>query len=58
MIGAAEVRIWGETAGAVYWDNDRGFASFEFFPGFARNNWDLSPIHMPVTGWPSDAGSP
>jgi len=48
MVGTAEVRIWGETAGAVHWDNDRGFASFEFFPDFARNNWDLSPIHMPV----------
>src|SRR6056297_753589 len=44
----AFVHIWGERAGAVAWDDANGVASFEFDNAFKRNNWDLSPLKMPV----------
>jgi len=44
----AFVHIWGERAGAVAWDDATGVASFEFDNAFKRNNWDLSPLKMPV----------
>ena len=44
----AFVHIWGERAGAVAWDDAAGVASFEFDNAFKRNNWDLSPLKMPV----------
>src|SRR6056297_818751 len=44
----AFVHIWGERAGAVAWDDATGVASFEFDNAFKRNNWNLSPLKMPV----------
>lgn len=46
----AEVKIWGKLAGAVAWNEDDGYASFEFDPDFTRLGWDLSPLRMPVAG--------
>ena len=48
-IKVAEVHIWGELAGAVAWNEDSGFATFEYNPGFKKLNWELSPLKMPVT---------
>lgn len=45
----AEVKIWGKLVGAVAWDTDRGFATFEFDPGFKQSGWDLAPLKMPVS---------
>ncbi len=45
---AAEVRIWGELAGAVAWDESSGYATFEYDPQFRQLGWDLSPLKMPV----------
>jgi serine/threonine-protein kinase HipA len=45
----AEVKIWGKLVGAVAWDTDRGFATFEFDPGFKQLGWDLAPLKMPVS---------
>jgi len=45
----AEVKIWGELAGAVSWDEKRGLASFEYDPDFKKLNWDLAPLKMPVS---------
>jgi serine/threonine-protein kinase HipA len=44
----AEVRIWGELAGAVAWDDRTGVAGFEYNPEFKKLNWDLSPLKMPI----------
>lgn len=45
----AEVRIWGELAGAVSWNEKTGLASFEYDSDFKKLNWDLSPLKMPVS---------
>ncbi len=44
----AFVRIWGELAGAVAWDETRGIATFEYDKKFKSLGWDLSPLQMPV----------
>lgn len=48
MITTAFVYIWEQRVGAIYWNPDTGIASFEYDPAFSRNNWNLSPIKMPV----------
>ena len=45
----AFVNIWGELAGAVYWDENTGIASFEYDRQFADLGWDLAPIKMPLS---------
>lgn len=45
----AEVKIWGELAGAVAWDADRGIAAFEYDPKFKQLGWDLAPLKMSVS---------
>ncbi len=47
-MNVAEIKIWDELAGAIAWDEKRGFARFEFDPKFKKLNWDLSPIKMPI----------
>ncbi|MCA1757983.1 MAG: type II toxin-antitoxin system HipA family toxin [Bacteroidales bacterium] len=44
----AEVKIWGKLAGAVAWDEETGYATFEFDPDFRQLGWDLAPLEMPV----------
>lgn len=50
MVDVIKVTLWGEDVGALSWDSQRHFASFEYFPSFRSKNWDVSPIHMPVRG--------
>ncbi len=47
-MNSAFVKIWGELAGAVAWDEETGTASFEFDPGFGRKGWDIAPLQMPL----------
>ncbi|MCK5856910.1 MAG: type II toxin-antitoxin system HipA family toxin [Bacteroidales bacterium] len=47
-VKTAFVKIWGQTVGAVAWDEDQGLASFEYEPKFKSNNIDLAPIKMPI----------
>jgi serine/threonine-protein kinase HipA len=47
-MNAAELKIWGELAGAVSWNEKTGLASFEFDSDFKKLNWDLAPLKMPV----------
>lgn len=49
MITTAFVKIWGETVGAVAWNEVTGIASFEYEPKFAQSGRDLAPIKMPIT---------
>jgi serine/threonine-protein kinase HipA len=45
----ANVDIWGKFVGAVLWDQQSGIASFEYDPAFLRNNWNISPLSMPLS---------
>ncbi|MCP4689978.1 MAG: type II toxin-antitoxin system HipA family toxin, partial [Desulfobacterales bacterium] len=47
-VDAAYVRVWDMLVGAVAWDPDRQFASFEFEPSFLQKGLDLAPLRMPV----------
>jgi serine/threonine-protein kinase HipA len=47
-MNTAFVKIWGELAGAVAWDNSTGFATFEYDARFRERGWDLSPLQMPM----------
>jgi serine/threonine-protein kinase HipA len=44
----AEVKIWGTPVGAVAWDDESGYATFEYDPKFKQTGWDLSPLKMSV----------
>lgn len=46
----AEVKLWGRTIGAVSWDDDRGFANFEYDPAFIDSGRELAPLMMPLSG--------
>ncbi len=47
-VNSAFVKIWGQTVGAVVWDEDQGLARFEYAPSFKNKNIDLAPIKMPI----------
>jgi serine/threonine-protein kinase HipA len=49
MVDAAEVKIWGELAGAVRWDETQQLGYFQYGSKFIRRQWDLSPIKMPIS---------
>jgi serine/threonine-protein kinase HipA len=44
----AEVRLWGRRIGAVSWDDDRGFAHFEYDPAFILGGRQVAPLTMPL----------
>lgn len=48
MVDVAEVKIWGELAGAVRWDEEKKLASFQYEKKFLKNGYELSPIKMPL----------
>ena len=48
-MNVAEVKIWGELAGAVAWDEANRVATFEYNPGFKKPDRDLAPLKMPVS---------
>jgi serine/threonine-protein kinase HipA len=48
MVDVAEVKIWGDLAGAVRWDADNQVASFQYDPKFLAKGYDLSPLKMPI----------
>lgn len=48
MVDAAQVKIWGELAGAVRWDAEQQLGYFQFDPGFLQKGLDVSPIKMPI----------
>lgn len=48
MVDVAEVKIWGELAGAVRWDQEQQLGYFQYDPNFIQKGWDLSPIKMPI----------
>ena len=46
MVSIARVNIWNTFVGAVAWDDSRGYATFEYDPGFLKKGWDISPLTM------------
>lgn len=48
MVDVAEVKIWGELVGAVRWDTQNQWASFQYDTNFLKKGYDLSPIKMPI----------
>lgn len=48
MVDYAFVKIWNTLVGAVTWDSKRNLASFQFDKKFLNNNWNLSPLMMPI----------
>jgi len=49
MVDVAEVKIWGELAGAIRWDETQQLGSFQYTSSFLKKGWDLSPIKMPIS---------
>jgi serine/threonine-protein kinase HipA len=48
-VKTAFVKIWGQTVGAVAWDENQRLASFEYDPKFKEKLIDLAPVKMPIT---------
>ncbi len=48
MVKTAFVKLWGETVGAVAWDENQQMAFFEYDKKFLNKNLDVSPIKMPL----------
>ncbi len=48
MVDYAYVKIWGKLVGVVRWIAERNLASFQYDKSFLSNNWDLSPLKMPI----------
>lgn len=44
----ARVNIWNTFVGAVFWNAEKGYASFEYDPEFLKSNLNLSPLQMPL----------
>src|SRR5271168_2894157 len=47
-MNVATVTLWGSTIGAVSWDEDRGYSSFQYQPKFARSGIQVAPLMMPL----------
>ena len=50
MITTAYINIWNKRVGAIAWNENTGVATFEYQPSFFENEWDLSPLKMPMDG--------
>ena len=44
----AEAKMWGTTIGAVSWDDERGYAAFEYAPTFLPSGREVAPLTMPL----------
>ena len=48
MVDVIRITLWGQELGALSWNTEKKYASFEFFSDFLKNAWNVSPIHMPI----------
>ncbi|MGB5370240.1 MAG: type II toxin-antitoxin system HipA family toxin [Flavobacteriaceae bacterium] len=48
MVDVIKINLWGKELGALSWDTDLNFGSFEFFNDFLSQQLDVSPLHMPI----------
>jgi len=42
------IKLWNENVAAVAWDKEKEYAIMEFYDSFAKNNWDIAPLQMPI----------
>ena len=49
MVTTAEVYLWGELVGVVLWNEQSGYASFQYTPEFINKGIEVSPILMPLS---------
>ena len=42
----AEVRLWGELVGALAYDPESGYGTFEYAPGWREQGVEIAPLHM------------
>jgi len=49
MVNVALVKLWGQLVGAVAWQEEEGYASFEFDPSFLKQGLNLAPVTMPLS---------
>jgi serine/threonine-protein kinase HipA len=47
-VDTAYVKIWDDVVGAVAWEQNLEFATFEFDPRFVSKGLDLAPLTMPL----------
>jgi serine/threonine-protein kinase HipA len=47
-VSVARVKLWGDLVGAVAWDDEQNFATFEYDPLFRRKSPEISPLTMPL----------
>src|SRR5438094_338987 len=47
-VTAANIFLWGKKVGAVAWNEEKQFASFEYAASFLRDGLDISPITLPL----------
>lgn len=58
MARTAWVHLWGERIGAVAWDEETGYATFEYENNFRNTKWDLAPLQMPINSYKSSFSFP
>lgn len=49
MVKTAFVKLWGNTIGAVAWDEGQGIGFFEYDKKFISDSLDIAPIRMPLS---------
>lgn len=47
-MNTAIVKIWGTIVGAVAWNDERGYSTFEYDSKFKEKVWELAPFQMPL----------
>jgi serine/threonine-protein kinase HipA len=47
-VSVASLFLWGEEAGAVAWNDDRGVGEFEYSPKFIAGRREIAPLTMPL----------
>ena len=49
MVTTAEIHLWGELIGVALWNEQGGYASFQYTPEFINKGIEVSPILMPLS---------
>ena len=50
QIPVIQIYLWGNLVGALSWDDERGYADFQFDDRFRRSGLDIAPLMMPLAG--------
>lgn len=48
-MNTAIVKIWGTIVGAVAWNDELGYSTFEYDSKFKEKGWELAPFQMPLS---------